>query len=449
MGVAAGGNEAPARVFVPSLDTPRDRHLFGPGPKRLLTLDGGGVRGAITVAFLEKIEAMVRERHGRDKKLCDYFDLIGGTSTGSIIAGALALGMTVAEVKKFYFDLAPLAFKRQSWGIPYLHALFDARSLRREIVNVVGDRLLSTPDLLTGFGMVAKRMDTGSPWILTNNPGAPFWEDGPKGSYVGNKRFPMATLVRASTAAPRYFDPEIIEINKVERELPSIVAKPFALPAPLRVLTALVARTIGGRVDKIDPNTHGLFVDGGVSPHNNPTLAMFHHVTLRPFNICWPLGPDKLTVVSIGTGTYRPRLSYDDLGFGRFAKLAFHSLMSLMSDSQMLVLALMQFMGECPAPWPINAEIGTLANEIPRGGKAFRFLRYDVRLETDWIRDELGRDVSEAELERYRAMDDPRIVEKIYDLACIAASKQFKPEHWPMAEAVPGFTAGQPPGPTA
>jgi uncharacterized protein len=37
----------------------RDRHLFGPGPKRLLALDGGGVRGAIAVAFLERIEQLL------------------------------------------------------------------------------------------------------------------------------------------------------------------------------------------------------------------------------------------------------------------------------------------------------------------------------------------------------------------------------------------------------
>ena len=43
----------------------RDYQLFGPGPKRVLALDGGGVRGAITVAFLERIEALLTEHHGR------------------------------------------------------------------------------------------------------------------------------------------------------------------------------------------------------------------------------------------------------------------------------------------------------------------------------------------------------------------------------------------------
>ena len=37
----------------------RDQHLFGPGPKRILSLDGGGVRGIISLAYLERIEALL------------------------------------------------------------------------------------------------------------------------------------------------------------------------------------------------------------------------------------------------------------------------------------------------------------------------------------------------------------------------------------------------------
>ena len=56
-------------------------------PDQVLALDGGGVRGAISVAFLERIEAIYREqqRGGDPVVLADRFDLIGGTSTGAII----------------------------------------------------------------------------------------------------------------------------------------------------------------------------------------------------------------------------------------------------------------------------------------------------------------------------------------------------------------------------
>jgi hypothetical protein len=60
----------------------RDRHLFCRGPKRILALDGGGVRGALTVAFLEEIETILARRLGKPVLLGHWFDLIGGTSTG-------------------------------------------------------------------------------------------------------------------------------------------------------------------------------------------------------------------------------------------------------------------------------------------------------------------------------------------------------------------------------
>ena len=73
-----------------------EQHLFSPGPKRILALDGGGVRGILTLAILERMEALLRERSSTPNsfRLCDYFDLIGGTSTGSIIASGLALGLS-------------------------------------------------------------------------------------------------------------------------------------------------------------------------------------------------------------------------------------------------------------------------------------------------------------------------------------------------------------------
>jgi hypothetical protein len=65
-------------------------------------------------------------------------------------------------------------------------------------------------------------------------------------------------------------------------------------------------------------------------------------------------------------------------------------------------------------------------------------LRYDVRLELDWIEKELGEEVeavfgrklTEVDVIRMRSMDDPTIIHDIYRLAQIAAKKQVKAEHW-------------------
>ena len=288
----------------------RDRHLFGPGPKRILALDGGGVRGALSVAFLERIEGLLRERHGPNTRLGDYFDLVGGTSTGAIIATALALGHTTAEVKEIYLKLAPYAFKRQRWSIPVLQPKFDARGLRGQLQAIIGDRDLSTLDLITGLCVIAKRMDTGSPWIVSNNPRAPFWEDS-KG-VIGNKHYLLANVVRASTAAPHFFDPQWLPISQNEAELPDEVAHPLGVPWLTRTWHALLERIGLRRGTKIDPNYYGLFVDGGVTPHNNPSLALFQLATLSPLGINWATGSDRLSITSVGTGTYRPRLTYEN-----------------------------------------------------------------------------------------------------------------------------------------
>jgi hypothetical protein len=59
---------------------------------------------------------------------------------------------------------------------------------------------------------------------------------------------------------------------------------------------------------------------------------------------CWPTGPDQLSIASIGTGTYRPIFAYEEEGVGRFAKLAYYALMSLMTDAETFTLAQMQWM---------------------------------------------------------------------------------------------------------
>ena len=63
----------------------REQHLFGPGPKRILALDGGGIRGVISLGILKAIETLLAARapNKEDFRLAHYFDLIAGTSTGS------------------------------------------------------------------------------------------------------------------------------------------------------------------------------------------------------------------------------------------------------------------------------------------------------------------------------------------------------------------------------
>jgi len=415
----------------------RDYHLFSRGPKRILALDGGGVRGAISVAFLKRIEELLDQRMGHQVRLGDWFDLIGGTSTGAIIAGALALGKRVDEVKDFYLERAPKAFAARR-SIPYLESKFDARALRIEIDDIVRDRKLESDELITGLCIIAKRIDTGSPWILANNPLSKYWEKSAAGT-LANKDYTLSALVRASTAAPTFFDPEIIAITEDASQEPvkeiteQLKELPLASRAWARILTSSPMtrlRAIYGMVSDKGPrkDTHGLFIDGGVSPYNNPAMALLMLVTLRQHGICWDLGLDNLSMISIGTGWFRTKLSFEQLGFAGPLKLAIQAMLSSIGDAQSLALSQLQWLGHTTQPWEINSEIGTVEGNPPPGGPWFRFQRYDVSLEFEKLR-HFGPHYQAADATRLQQMDSLSIIEELYDIGSRAAKEQVLPEH--------------------
>ena len=69
-------------------------------------------------------------------------------------------------------------------------------------------------------------------------------------------------------------------------------------------------------------------------------------------------------------------------------------------------------------------------HDAPPGGKWFRFLRYDVRLDPIWLKEHMGLEFTESEVERFRRMDDPGIIKNIYAIARLAAELQVKREHF-------------------
>jgi patatin-like phospholipase/acyl hydrolase len=232
--------------------------LTAQGPKRILSLDGGGIRGALSVGFLKRIESILRKRSGQPNLvLADYFDLIGGTSTGAIIAAALAIGMSAEEVEEIYLEFGGKVFSDRSdrVGLPRIGLLrgrYNAEPLRAKLQEYFGDRTLGDPSIRTGLCIVTKRADTNSTWPLLNHPNGRY--------YPKNKEILLRNAVRASTAAPTYFDPEEIDLG-------------------------------GGQ--------SGAFIDGGVSLYNNPALLLFLVATLKGFPFDWPTDEDKLLLVSV------------------------------------------------------------------------------------------------------------------------------------------------------
>ena len=91
---------------------------------KILSIDGGGIRGLYPARLLCELEDELR-RSGNDSRLCDYFDLICGTSTGGIIALGLALGMPAQEILNLYKENATGIFKKKAFRFGFFHSMYS------------------------------------------------------------------------------------------------------------------------------------------------------------------------------------------------------------------------------------------------------------------------------------------------------------------------------------
>lgn len=375
------------------------------GPKRILALDGGGLRGVLTLGMLREIETVLRQRYGNDPafRLCDYFDLIAGTSTGAIIAAALSLGMSVDEVHGHYLNLGNFVFKRSllRWGA--LRAKFDADKVRKSLIGVFGERRLDSPDLRTGLLVVTKRLDTGSTWPLTNNPRARYFRAGTQSTTIPNAEYPLWQVVRASTAAPYFFNPETLHIGRGADGLKGVT---------------------------------GDFVDGGVSPYNNPSLQALMMATMDGYRFGWATGEQQLLLVSVGTGKADAEVGHANIIEGTAAIHAVLSLKALMEDCADHVETVMQWLSRSTTARRIDREIDKA--QPPLGGQALcSYLRYNVLLQSDWCAEHLGEKFSAKALKALEAMDEPANIPELDRVGRLAGSQLVRAAHFDAAFDLP------------
>jgi uncharacterized protein len=230
--------------------------------RRMLALDGGGIRGVLTLSFLKRIEQVV------GKPLHEYFDYIAGTSTGAIIAAGLASGMSVDDLIGFYRKCGPDMFQRTHF-LARLRSLYQNGALEQELKRTFGEHTdlrlagVNGGRLKTLLLVVTRNVTTDSPWPISANPEGPYNDPLRSDS---NLNLRLWQLVRASTAAPIYFPPEVIACD------PNDASKTF------------------------------VFVDGAVTPYNNPAFLLFRFATDPAYNLNWETGEDKLLLISVGTG---------------------------------------------------------------------------------------------------------------------------------------------------
>ena len=366
-----------------------------PRPRKILALDGGGIRGLITLQFLKKLDDDLRGElnEGSDFRLSDYFDYIGGTSTGAIIAAGLSLGMSSAELIDFYLtkgkDMFDKNFILKKWT-----AFYNSGPLEQMLKKTFGEG--TTIDLKNNrfkclLLVVTMNRSTDSPWPITNNPVALFNQSHLRDS---NLKIPLYQLVRASTAAPTYFPPETIEL------------------------------------DKNDPSKTFVFVDGGVTPYNNPAFLMYRMSTQPAYNLNWEVGEDKLLIVSSGTGSAPSAGAYNNL-----VDTALNIPNNLMYAMQVDQDINCRTIGKCTYGAPIDLELkdmipiddkGNVKNLSQANMRHFLYVRYNADLSEQGLKDlKLGHIKSE----HVRQMDSVKYLKELEMVGTAAAVQQVDLRH--------------------
>ena len=374
-----------ALELTPGAQTALLQRINRPGPKKILALDGGGILGLLSVEVLASIEATLRTQSGNPNLvLADYFDLIAGTSTGAIIATCLSLGKSVDEVRRFYLDSGKEMFDKAAL-VQRLHYAYEAGKLEAKLKEVIGaDTSLGTDRLRTLLLVVMRNASTDSAWPVSNNPRAKYNEVAREDC---NLRLPLWQLVRASTAAPTFFAPEEVQIGKYRF----------------------------------------VFVDGGVTPYNNPAFLAFSSATLPEYAVGWKAAESELLVVSVGTGnapTVDPNLSVRQMNLLYNATRIPGALMYGAQKQQDL---LCRMFGHCRFGSRLDQELGDLQHSAPPGGKyLFTYLRYDADVSAAGLA-ALG--LTDVKPEQVQVMDSVDAIPQIQEVGR-AVGRQVAPEHF-------------------
>ncbi len=235
---------------------------------KVLSIDGGGIRGVIPAVLLEHIEKQTKQR------VADLFDLIVGTSTGGIIAAALTCGgedqerrMSAGSLVKLYTERGREIFPQSAWR--GLRSLFDERyddaGLKAILHEKLGDAQLSDcepPIVVTSYDIEKRR-----PYFFKTTKAKS--DDLTATEDPADRNHYLRDVARATSAGPTYFEPAVVG---------SMATTP----------------------------TRRVLVDGGVFV-NNPAMCAYVEAR-RAFR----KNPEDILLVSLGTGDGSRKIKFDE-----------------------------------------------------------------------------------------------------------------------------------------
>ncbi len=207
--------------------------------KRILSIDGGGLRCLFAISVLAELEQRLAAEAGSpDFRLCQHFDLVAGTSGGALIAAAIALGQSMAETQAFVLESTPYLFKPARPHRLWIGKFDRSEKADRLKAFLGADRTLGSADLKTLLLMVLHNITTDAAWVVSNAPASPY---NCRSRDDCNLDLPLWQVARASAAAPTFYPAERIRLGRnTAREY--------------------------------------VFVDGGMTGYNNPSFMAFLYV---------------------------------------------------------------------------------------------------------------------------------------------------------------------------
>lgn len=230
---------------------------------KILSIDGGGIRGIIPAKVLFHLEEEAMRNDGSNSRLCDYFDLVCGTSTGGIIAIGIALGMTAKDILNLYEDNAKSIFNGKSlWrslikNTP-LYSREKLEALLSTYFNTFDYHANSTRiyHCKTRLCIPTYDLDKGEQHVFKTDH---------LHNYCRDCHIPVVSAALATAAAPVYFSP--YSFNYCD-------------------------------INSTNKCTYINNVDGGVLA-NNPAL-----IGLTEAVYCIGVPLENIELLSLGTGTY-------------------------------------------------------------------------------------------------------------------------------------------------
>src|SRR5580704_1485147 len=353
--------------------------------RRLLACDGGGIRGLVGIEVLAKLEKELRDLTGKPGLvLADFFDYVGGTSCGAITAALVALGKSMDEIRDFFVASGPEMFlKSRLWD--RFRSKFRHDALTAMLQGLIGDTKLGSDRLRTLLMLVLSNASTNSPWPVCNNPAAVFND---RRLPDCNLELPLWQLVRASSAAPTYFPPEVIHIG----------TRSF------------------------------VFVDGAMTMYHNPAFQLFLMATAEVYRLGWEVGSDRLLLMSVGSGNSTgadANLSPNEMNILYHASRVPASLLAAAQQEQDF---LCRIFGETLEGERIDSELGDMRGSGLRGSsKLFSYVRYDTELSREGL-DWLG--LPNVQPAHVQPMDSIEFLGEIQQVGMALAEKKVKPEHF-------------------